>query len=96
MLGTATAHIDRTRQLTDDRALDSRAAVRGTERALHNRAADMRPVGRVEWALAREADLVNEGVGVAGEALDALVVEQLAVVALHLGSRWCREGGSAW
>ena len=49
---------------------------------------------RVDGALAREADLVDEGVGVAGEALGALVVEELAVVALRLrlGSRWCRAG----
>ena len=45
-------------------------------------------------ALAREADLVDEGVGVAGEALGALVVEELAVVALRLrlGLRRCRAG----
>ena len=36
-------------------------------------------------ALLREADPVDEGVGVAGEALGALVDEQVAVVARRLG-----------
>ena len=40
---------------------------------------------RVGEALLREADPVDEGVGVAGEALGALVDEQVAVVARRLG-----------
>ena len=40
---------------------------------------------RVGEALLQEADPVDEGVGVAGEALGALVDEQVAVVARRLG-----------
>ena len=40
---------------------------------------------RVGEALLREADPVDEGVGVTGEALGALVDEQVAIVARRLG-----------
>merc|ERR1719272_2387250 len=79
MLGAA--HIERDNSRTCARL---KTAVRGPESAAQPHAACDFATRRVGEALAREADLVDEGVGVAGEALGALVVEQLAVVALRL------------
>ena len=92
MLGTAHIKQDGTTHGRATRLDSVRSRVRsGVRREL--RPCDMPP--RVDGALAREADLVDEGVGVAGEALGALVVEELAVVALRLrlGLRWCRDQG---